>query len=154
MAQLQHRGNGIRATAVIIDLVVWAIIGYVIAVATGQTTGSGFELEGGPAALWYLAFFVYYVVLEAEFGHTIGKKAVGIKVVTESGEPIDYRASLVRNVLRIVDGLFFYLVGAIFVYRSADAQRLGDRVANTVVVSANGSVEDVAAAPGSDEDVA
>lgn len=153
MAQLQHRGNGIRAAAVIIDLVVWAIVGYVIALATGSTTGGGFELEGGPAFLWYLSFFVYYVVLEAQFGQTLGKKVVGIKVVTESGDPIDYRASLVRNVLRVVDGLFFYLVGAIFVYRSADAQRLGDRVANTVVVSANGTAE-TEAAPATDEDVA
>lgn len=137
MAPVEPRGNGIRAVAVIIDIVVWAVIGYVIAVATGSTTGSGFELEGVPALLWYVSFFVYYIVLEAEIGQTLGKKAVGIKVVTETGDPIDYRASLVRNVLRIVDGLFFYLVGAIFVYRSADAQRLGDRIANTVVVSAD-----------------
>lgn len=139
MAPLEHRGNGIRAVAVIIDLVVWAIIGYVVAVATGSTTGAGFELEGVPAFLWYVAFFVYYIVLEAQFGQTIGKKAVGIKVVTETGDPIDYRASLIRNVLRLVDGLFFYLVGAIFVYRSSTAQRLGDRIANTVVVAADAS---------------
>lgn len=137
MAPIEPRGNGIRAVAVIIDLVVWVIIGYVIAVATGSTTGSGFDLEGAPAFLWFVSFFVYYIVLEAQIGQTLGKKAVGIKVVTETGDPIDYRASLVRNVLRIVDGLFFYLVGAIFVYRSADAQRLGDRIANTVVVSAD-----------------
>lgn len=107
MAQLTHRGNGIRAVAVIIDFVVWAVIGYVIAVATGSTTGSGFELEGVPAFLWFLSFFVYYIVLEGQYGQTVGKKAVGIKVVTES----------------------------------ADAQRLGDRIANTVVVSAGAPVE-------------
>lgn len=154
MTQQHHRGNGIRAVAVIIDLVVWAIIGYVIAIATGSTTGTGFELEGPPAFIWYVSFFVYYIVLEAQFGQTLGKKAVGIKVVTESGGPIDYQASIVRNVLRIVDGLFFYLIGAIFVWRSADAQRLGDRVANTVVVSANGSEEDEATVPAADEDAA
>lgn len=133
---MEYRGIGIRAVAVIIDLVIWGIIGYVIALSMGSTTGAGFELEGAPAFLWYLLFFAYYIILEAQYGQTVGKKAVGIKVVTESGSPIDYRESLIRNVLRIVDGLFFYLVGAIFVYQSDTKQRLGDRVGDTVVVSA------------------
>lgn len=136
MSSLEHRGNGIRAVAVIIDFVVWVAIGYVIAVATGSTTGSGFDLEGLPAVLWFLSFFAYYIVLEGQFGQTVGKWAVGLTVVRESGNPIDYRDALVRNVLRIVDGLFFYLVGAILVYRSETNQRLGDSVGNTVVVSA------------------
>jgi uncharacterized RDD family membrane protein YckC len=34
----------------------------------------------------------------------------------------------------LVDGLFFYLVGALFAFSSARGQRLGDRAAHTVVV--------------------
>jgi uncharacterized RDD family membrane protein YckC len=37
-------------------------------------------------------------------------------------------------VLRLVDSLFFYLVGAIFALTSPRGQRLGDRAAHTVVV--------------------
>jgi uncharacterized RDD family membrane protein YckC len=44
--------------------------------------------------------------------------------------------SLVRSLLRIIDGLFVYLVGAILVWRSDMKQRFGDRVAKTVVVRA------------------
>lgn len=134
--ELQQRGNGIRAAAVIIDFVVWASIGYLIALATGGTTAGGFELQGGPAFLWFLSYFAYYVFMEGYLGWTVGKKAVGIKVVGVDGEPIGLQTSVVRNVLRVVDGLFFYLVGAVFVWRSESKQRLGDRVAETYVVSA------------------
>jgi uncharacterized RDD family membrane protein YckC len=47
------------------------------------------------------------------------------------------QAALIRNILRIVDGLFVYLVGAILVWKSDKRQRLGDRVAHTVVVRAS-----------------
>jgi uncharacterized RDD family membrane protein YckC len=134
-SEIEYRGNGIRAVAVIIDFVVLIAIGYVIAVLTGSTTATGFELEGMPAFLWFISFFVYYIILEGQLGQTLGKMAVGLKVVTESGSPIGYRESIIRNVLRIADGLFFYVVGAIFVYSSETKQRLGDRVGNTVVTS-------------------
>ena len=128
-------GIGIRAVAVIIDFVVWILIGYVIALGTGSTTGAGFDLQGLPALIWFLSFWVYYIVLEVEYGQTVGKKAVGIKVVSDTGGSIDYSESIVRNVFRLVDGFFFYLVGAIFVHRSGEEKRLGDRIADTKVVS-------------------
>ena len=77
----------------------------------------------------------YYIVLEAQSGATLGKRIVGLKVVkAEGGGPIDWQASIVRNLLRLVDGFFFYLVGAIIVWTSDKKQRLGDKVAATVIV--------------------
>jgi uncharacterized RDD family membrane protein YckC len=62
--------------------------------------------------------------------------ALNIKVVREAdGKPIDYSEAAVRTVLRIIDGLFDYLLGAIFIWTSDQNQRLGDRAAHTVVVS-------------------
>jgi uncharacterized RDD family membrane protein YckC len=54
-------------------------------------------------------------------------------VALETGEPIDWQASTVRNVLRLIDGLVFYLVGMIVIWLSDKQQRLGDRLAGTVV---------------------
>jgi uncharacterized RDD family membrane protein YckC len=67
-------------------------------------------------------------------GGTLGKMALGMKVVKEDGAKLDWGASLIRNILRIVDGFFFYLVGAIVVWTSKKRQRLGDMVAHTLVV--------------------
>jgi uncharacterized RDD family membrane protein YckC len=134
---IEHIGVGLRAVAVIIDTIVLLIVGYAIALATGDTTAAGFRIEGAPAFLWIAIGIGYYVVLEAQSGATLGKRAMGLKVVKlEGGGPIDWQASIVRNLLRLVDGFFFYLVGAIVVWTSDKKQRLGDKVAGTVVVRA------------------
>ena len=58
--------------------------------------------------------------------------------MNEDGTKLGWRAAVVRNVARIVDAfpyVFPYLVGAISVWASPNQQRLGDRWANTVVVT-------------------
>jgi uncharacterized RDD family membrane protein YckC len=67
-------------------------------------------------------------------GGTLGKLALGMRVVMEDGSPVTLTASLIRNLLRIIDGLFAYLLGAIFIWTSPAKQRLGDRLAKTFVV--------------------
>ena len=129
-------GVGRRAVAVFIDSILLFIVGYIVAMATGGTTETGFDIHGGPAFLWFGLCLAYFVVMEAMTGATLGKRAMGLKVVKQSGEPIDWSASIVRNILRIIDGLFFYLVGAIAVWVSKNKQRLGDMAAHTIVVKA------------------
>jgi uncharacterized RDD family membrane protein YckC len=137
---MERVGLGLRAVATIIDTVLLFVAGYVIAVFTGGTTEGGFRLTGAPAFLWLFAALVYYIVLEALSGATLGKRLVGIRVVRLEGDaPLDWQASIVRNVLRLVDGLFFYLVAAVAVIASKEKQRIGDIVAKTVVVK-KGSV--------------
>ena len=127
-------GVGRRAVAIIIDAVILFPVGYVIALFTGGTTGEGFAIQGGPAFLWFGIALAYYIVMEMMYGATLGKRAMGLKVVKEGGEPLDWQASIVRNVMRIIDGFFFYLVGAIVVWISKRRQRLGDMAAHTLVV--------------------
>ena len=81
-----------------------------------------------------LLAILYYIVMEATQGATLGKMALGLRVVKTNGSPISWSESIIRNLLRIIDGLFFYLVGAILIWNSPLRQRLGDRAANTVVV--------------------
>jgi uncharacterized RDD family membrane protein YckC len=81
--------------------------------------------------------FVYFIIMEAALGATIGKMALGIRVVKLDGSPISWGASIVRNLLRIIDYIPYgipYLLGAILIWTSSRKQRLGDRVAQTVVV--------------------
>jgi len=77
--------------------------------------------------------FAYGWLLEAGFGATLGKAMVGIRVVrTTHRNPL--AALAIRNALRIVDGLGFYLVGVLVASCSNLRQRVGDICADTAVV--------------------
>ena len=77
----------------------------------------------------------YYVLMEGYLGQTVGKMLLGIKVIRENdGGVPGVKAAAIRTVLRIVDGLFSYLVAFIVVLASAKNQRLGDMAAHTLVV--------------------
>lgn len=128
-------GLGLRFVALIIDGIIFGMLGYLIGAVTGGTSGAGFELEGGPALLYYLLSFLYYILMEAFMGGTVGKLALGMRVELEDGSPITIGASIIRNLLRFVDFLpFAYILGMIMISTSPLKQRLGDRVAKTVVI--------------------
>jgi uncharacterized RDD family membrane protein YckC len=78
-------------------------------------------------------FFLYLWLLEASFGATLGKAMVGIRVV-QTTERNPLAALAIRNLLRVVDGLGFYLVGAVIAGCSKIHRRLGDICAGTVVI--------------------
>lgn len=77
--------------------------------------------------------FLYLWLLEACCDATLGKIVVGIRVVRTTARS-RLVASAIRNALRIVDGIGFYLVGAMVAGCSQLRQRLGDILAGTVVV--------------------
>ncbi len=78
-------------------------------------------------------FFLYLWLLEASFGATLGKAMVGIRVI-QTTERNPLAAHAIRNLLRVVDGLGFYLVGALVAGCSRIHRRLGDICAGTVVI--------------------
>lgn len=128
-------GVGKRAVAVIIDSLLLGVIGFALAMMTGGRTGTGFELEGGPFFLFLALSLGYFIVMEKTSGATIGKKVMHIRVVRQDGQPMDWSAAVIRNLLRIIDGQLIYLVGALVVWFSRSKQRLGDMAAKTIVVS-------------------
>lgn len=144
-----YQGVGIRFVALLIDgiiiNIVLGVIYFIMLALWGTTTTDttegfsfSFSLTGGPAALYFLIAavigFGYFIWLEGSRGQTVGKMAMGIVVVREDSAAIEYGAAFIRNILRIIDGLLVYLVGAIFVWTSDRRQRLGDRAAHTVVI--------------------
>jgi uncharacterized RDD family membrane protein YckC len=137
--KLHGTGVGLRFVAVVVDSIVLGAIGYAFAAATGGTTEDGFSLNGGPAFAWLLIAAAYYIVMEATSGATIGKLVTNLKVVdADTGGSISWGAATIRTVMRIIDGLFFYLVGAIGIWTSERNQRFGDRLAHTLVVRKRG----------------
>lgn len=77
--------------------------------------------------------FLYGWLLEATCGATLGKILVGIRVVrtTQRGA---LAACALRNLVRIVDGLGFYIVGTAVAACSEGRQRIGDMCAHTAVI--------------------
>jgi uncharacterized RDD family membrane protein YckC len=84
----------------------------------------------------FLLYYGYYAAFESIWvGQTPGKRALGIRVISVSGQPITPFAAILRNLLRIVDQMpGIYAVGVLSIFFTARNQRLGDLVAGTVVV--------------------
>ncbi|WP_053966542.1 RDD family protein [Haloarcula rubripromontorii] len=121
-----------RIVAIVIDVVLIGVVSSAITGILGQV-----RLAFLGSLLGLLIGFGYYIYLEGTYGQTIGKMALDIVVVTEDGDPIEYGPAAIRTVLRIVDALpAFYLIGIVAVLVTDRKQRLGDIVADTVVVRA------------------
>lgn len=115
---------------------VWAFmkLGVVSGAELRVTTAS--ILVGG--SLSVLISFLYVWILEASFGCTLGKAMVGIGVVNDS-QRSSWAASAIRNLLRVVDGIGFYLIGALVACCSKFRRRIGDLCAGTYVVEGSAS---------------
>lgn len=142
-SSLENAGIALRFVAALLDtLIVFLPLSIVVGLMTGgryAERGEGYANAGvnvGGNAIWLLLALCvgYYIACEAATGATLGKRMVGIRVVAEDGDRVTVGASVVRNLLRLVDGLFFYLVGFLIALTSTRRQRLGDRAAHTIVV--------------------
>jgi uncharacterized RDD family membrane protein YckC len=102
-------------------------------------------LFNGNRSIWWDAFvglvifcinWGYYAIFEALWkGQTPGKRWAGIRVIKDSGRPINAFEAIARNLLRVVDFLpVFYGFGVITMLLNAKNRRLGDYVAGTLVV--------------------
>jgi len=85
---------------------------------------------------WFLIDWGYMIVLETAWsGQTLGKRALGLRVLQETGVRVSLPQSLLRNLVRPVDRLpLFYLVGGVAALFTTSQQRLGDLLAGTIVV--------------------
>jgi uncharacterized RDD family membrane protein YckC len=119
-----------RGSAAAVDLLLIAGISLVLLPLLGQLDALGVE-----SALPFLVIgFVYSVGFEWLFEATVGKLVTGIRVVQTDGTKCSLNHALIRNVLRVLDFLpAFYVLGIFVALRSDRKQRLGDRIAGTVV---------------------
>ena len=85
-------------------------------------------------AVMVLGNFLYHSLLEGLWGKTIGKKICGIVVLKDDFTQCTLGSGFLRNLMRIVDSFFYYLVAVVAVAGTMKWQRLGDLVAGTIVV--------------------
>jgi uncharacterized RDD family membrane protein YckC len=97
---------------------------------------------GAGVGIWLILMFLmewfYPVVFEVlARGQTVGKMALGIRVLCDDGTPVGWYQSTVRNFLKFVDFLpFLYGAGLLSMLMQKDFKRLGDLAAGTLVVYA------------------
>ena len=133
--------TGRRVIATIVDGLVFGVAYRLLALAFGDIRTEGeaanfvSDLPVWASVAYGLFVIGYYILLEGLLGQTLGKLAVGIKVVAEAtGQAPGMAAAAVLTVLRLIDGLFSYAVAFITVLVSSRRQRLGDMAARTLVV--------------------
>lgn len=80
------------------------------------------------------AFFLLFAALEGSTGATPGKWLTGIRVTTLELEPCGMGSAMMRGFGGIVDGLLSGFVGLLVVTFSRHWQRVGDRMAGTIVI--------------------
>jgi uncharacterized RDD family membrane protein YckC len=135
---MRYVGVGRRFLAFLVDAVIGSLWTYPFLDIDRSPGYFHAQLRSGGFVGAFLIGVLYATVMEATFGATIGKFATGIRVVRADGTKLDVPSALIRNTLRVIDVLpFFYLLGAILVWTSPRKQRLGDRLAKTVVVEAS-----------------
>jgi len=131
---------GERMVAAGIDLALAAVAAFAGGVVLGAVAGIAFGdsmFDIGIVLGFVTTPFLYFVVAEAALGRTPGKWLLGLVVVAEDGSVPSRRAVVVRNLFRPLDFLPFYVAGFVSMLTTERAQRVGDVVADTVVVRAD-----------------
>ena len=131
-----------RIGAALADLALLGGLLAVLALTVGESRVSADRLHVTLGGGWLLAFgaaaLLYYFVLEATTGQTVGKRLAGLRVARTDGGRPSAPAIAGRTALRLVDLLpALYLVGFLAMLATGRRrQRLGDLAAGTVVTGA------------------
>jgi uncharacterized RDD family membrane protein YckC len=126
-----------RLLAWLLDVLIIGALSLALSLGLGVFTVA---FEGFGSALTLVVFFLvewgYSITLETAWsGQTVGKRALSLRVIQESGVRIGFYHAALRNLARPVDRLpLFYLVGGLSALASGSHQRLGDMLAGTIVV--------------------
>ena len=141
-------GVGSRMNAAIIDYAICLllIVGVVVLGASAMPRDLVARARADQITGWVIAILImaqfavlwgYYVLFEAlADGRTIGKRIMRLRVVRDGGLAVDFGASAVRNLMRIIDMQpgFTYVVGIVSMILNKQGKRLGDIASGTIVV--------------------
>jgi uncharacterized RDD family membrane protein YckC len=135
--ELAPAGFWIRFVAVLIDLLVFLVTDVLLGAAARLFWGGRIVeaalFKGTLVAVLLLFAIAYYVVLHTVFGQTIGKAAVGVKVVGVDDGGLTARASILRCV-GYVGSFVTFLIGFAIAGFRRDRRALHDLLAGTRVV--------------------
>ncbi len=119
-----YAGFWIRFAAYIIDAIILFVVGIVLAVWVGGTSGTALQFAVG------LVYTIGFWIAE---GATPGKMAVGIKITTVDGDDIDFGRALLRYVGYIASAIILF-IGYLMIAFTGQKRGLHDYIAGTVVI--------------------
>ncbi len=121
-----------RALAQAVDLLLLGVTQVVLlgVLAYAEEFGMGIMLIIAFTTQW-----LYPVLCEVLWGgQTVGKRTLGLVVVHEDGSPIQLQASVVRNLLLVIELVFGAVPSFVCMLATRRFQRLGDLAAGSMVV--------------------
>lgn len=123
-----------RIIAFIIDFYIYGIIGFIIGFFFGTPLENeiGYNLNGLPAIALSGIAIILWPMSEGIYGQTIGKRILKIKVVSNNLKPCGIGQAFVRYFFGFFDLIF--LSGIIISIINKKNKRIGDLVANTIVI--------------------
>jgi uncharacterized RDD family membrane protein YckC len=131
-----------RMLAWLLDFAI-LVVYYLIALAVTAIISRG-DFSRGLMALVSLPALLYHPVIEwLTKGRSVGKMALGIRVVRIDGSPANLGNYLLRWIFRAIETspiVFYGTIGVATVAFSPKGQRLGDMVAGTTVIRFNRKV--------------
>ncbi len=141
-----------RLAAILIDLLIaWVLLQLAVTIivpgaVSNDPTPHETSTLGVITLILLTVWFNYLVVGEWLWGRTVGKLAIGLEVAPADGGGLTWNRAVVRNLLLVVD----VIAGLIMIPTSPRHQRLGDRLAHTIVLAKRrGGSREEASPPGS-----
>ncbi len=135
LLEFRAAGLGSRILAKVVDLMIQGMVASV-ALTPIALIGSSVARNVLFGIVGFLVFFGYPASEAFMSGQTVGKKVLGIRVVTTEGGPEQFRHAAVRTLIGVIEftlipGGLMAMVTALVSRRS---QRIGDMAAGTIVV--------------------
>jgi uncharacterized RDD family membrane protein YckC len=132
--EYQLAGLGQRIFAYIIDLIIMILAFAIIAACLGS---GGINIDSTSFQAFAVLWFGLYTLISELIGNgqTIGKKAIGIKVIKLNGDELEFYDYFSRWSMRLID--IYMSIGCIamlLIASNKNGQRIGDIIAGTTII--------------------
>jgi uncharacterized RDD family membrane protein YckC len=133
--RLVPAGLGSRFLALIVDSTLSLGVAWGVTRLLAPLLSAG-AAQTAQALIFFVVTWSYHVGFEVRAaGRSPGKRLVGLRVVDGRGLPIRLEQSFVRNIVRVLDfAPLFYGLGGLVALVDPYGRRLGDLVADTLVI--------------------
>lgn len=131
----------LRIFATIIDYSIFTFFLCIIFYAFGERTDDGWVVNEAPALFIPAVWFLYFVVTESINQATPGHDIVKLKVVKSDCTKVGLGDAFKRRICDPIDIGIYGIPALIAVSKSVKHQRLGDMLADTIVIKSSDIIE-------------